>query len=159
MCHMSGTMPIRFPVKFYPILTSHICLYPTGIRTLKIMCRHVKDTGHVSGTMPNRFLVKFYPILTPHTCLYLKGFRSYKKRVSHVSTREGHVSRVWDPAHWIPGKILPNFYVRHILLAHLEPKLEICTYLEQLFYSWAPFLLTLVLGVLRKIRDHFCIPI
>ena len=119
----SGTISIRFPVKFYPILTSHICLYPIGIRTLKIMCRHVKDTCHVSGTMLFGFLVKIYPILTPHTCLYLKGFRSYKKRVSHVSTREGHVSRVWDPAHWIPGKILPHFDVRHIHVAHQESKL------------------------------------
>ena len=27
MCHMSGTMPSGFLVKFYPILTPHTCLY------------------------------------------------------------------------------------------------------------------------------------
>ena len=48
-----------------------------------------------------------------------------------MSTREGHVSRVWDPAHWIPGEILPQFDVRHVLIAHLEPKLKIYIYLEQ----------------------------
>ena len=46
-------------------------------------------------------------------------------------TRDRHVSRVWDHAHWIPGEILPYFDVRHVLVAHLVPKLEICKYLEQ----------------------------
>ena len=50
-----------------------------------------------------------------------------------MSTRDGHVSRVLDHAHWIPGEILPHFYVRHVLVAHLEPKLEICKNLEQVY--------------------------
>ena len=56
-----------------------------------------------------------------------------KLHVNHVSTRDGHMSRDWDHAHWIPGEILPHFYVRHALVAHLEPKLEICKNLEQVY--------------------------
>jgi hypothetical protein len=59
------------------------------------------------------------------------GSEVTKSRVNHVSTRDGHVSRVWDHAHWIPGEILPHFDVRHVLVAHLEPKLEICNIIEQ----------------------------
>ena len=40
-------------------------------------------------------------------------------------TRVGHVSNVWDHAHWIPGKILPQFDPSHLSLAHREAKLEI----------------------------------
>ena len=39
-------------------------------------------------------------------------------------TRVKHVSRVWDHAHWIPGKILPQFDPSHLSLAHREAKLE-----------------------------------
>ena len=105
-CHVSGTMPIKFVVKFYPILTSH--LYLKGSRSCKIMCtlhvcsligskvrnyqkhrtlnhtkkkthvRHIMDMCHVSDTMPIGFPVELFHILTSHTCLYLKGIRSYK---------------------------------------------------------------------------------
>ena len=60
----------------------------------------------------------------------------------HVLTRDGHVSRVWNHAHWIPGEILPHFDVRHVLVAHLEPKLEIFIYLEQCVHC-TPSLYTL----------------
>ena len=50
-----------------------------------------------------------------------------------MATRVGHVSRVWDHVHWIPGEILPQFNVTHVLVAHLEPKLEICKNLEQVY--------------------------
>ena len=46
-------------------------------------------------------------------------------------THEIHVSRVWHHVHQIPGKILPHFYVLHLSVGCLEPKLEICKYLEQ----------------------------
>ena len=39
-------------------------------------------------------------------------------------TRVGHVSRVWDYAQWIPGKILPQFDPSHLSVAHQEAKLE-----------------------------------
>ena len=41
-----------------------------------------------------------------------------------MATRVGHVSRVWDHVHWIPGEILPQFYVRHLSVALLELELE-----------------------------------
>ena len=74
-----------------------------------------------------------------------------------MSTRDGHVSRVWDHAHWIPGKILTHFYVRHVPLTHLEPKLEICTYLEQLLERLCDFISFLSFQLEKK-QDHFCIP-
>ena len=40
-------------------------------------------------------------------------------------TRVGHVSCVWDHAHWIPGKILPQFDPSHLSIAHRKAKLEI----------------------------------
>ena len=46
-------------------------------------------------------------------------------------TRDGHMSRVWDHAHWIPDEILPHFDVRHVLVAHLEQELEIEKNIEQ----------------------------
>ena len=59
------------------------------------------------------------------------GTLYYTKMKNTCQTREKHVSRVWDHVHWIPGKILPHFYVLHLSVGHLEPKLEICKYLEQ----------------------------
>ena len=50
-----------------------------------------------------------------------------------MSTREGHVSRVWDHAHWIPGEILPHFDPSHTSVAHQEAELEIIENLEQEF--------------------------
>ena len=47
-------------------------------------------------------------------------------------TRVGHVSRVWDHAHWIPGKILPQFDPSHLSVAHREAKLEIIINIEQI---------------------------
>ena len=35
------------------------------------------------------------------------------------------MSHVWDHAHWIPGKILPQFDPSHLSVAHREAKLEI----------------------------------
>ena len=60
-----------------------------------------------------------------------KGSGVTKSRVHHVSTRDRHVSHVWDHAHWIPGEILPQFDVRHVLVAHLEQELEISKNIEQ----------------------------
>ena len=37
----------------------------------------------------------------------------------------GHKSHVWDHAHWIPGKILPQFDPSYFSVAHQEAKLEI----------------------------------
>ena len=37
----------------------------------------------------------------------------------------GHVSLVWDHAHWIPGEILPQFDPSHLSVAHRKAKLEI----------------------------------
>ena len=38
-------------------------------------------------------------------------------------THVGHVSLVWDHAHWISGKILPQFDPSHFPVAHLEAEL------------------------------------
>ena len=46
-------------------------------------------------------------------------------------THVGHVSLVWDHAHWISGKILPQFDPSHLSVAHWEAKLEIFINLEQ----------------------------
>ena len=46
-------------------------------------------------------------------------------------THEKHLSCVYDHVHWIPGKILPHFHVRHLSVSHLEPELEIYKKLEQ----------------------------
>ena len=60
----------------------------------------------------------------------LENFQIFRtgtvSRVSngHVSTREIHMSRVWDHVHCIPGEILPHFHVRHLSVALLEPELE-----------------------------------
>ena len=40
-------------------------------------------------------------------------------------THVGHLSCVWDHAHWIPGKILPQFDPSHLSVAYQEAKLEI----------------------------------
>ena len=48
-----------------------------------------------------------------------------------MATRVGHVSRVWDHVHWIPGEILPQFDPSHSHVAHLEAELEIMKNLEQ----------------------------
>ena len=40
----------------------------------------------------------------------------------HV-TRDGHVSRVRDYDHLIPGEILTCLHKRHLSVAHLEPEL------------------------------------
>ena len=40
-------------------------------------------------------------------------------------THVGHVSLVWDHAHWISGKILPQFDPSHLSVAFQEAKLEI----------------------------------
>ena len=53
-----------------------------------------------------------------------------------MSTRDRHVSRVWDHAHWIPGEILPHFDVRHVPVAHLEPKLEILEIFRTLIINY-----------------------
>ena len=46
-------------------------------------------------------------------------------------TRVGHVSLVRDHAHWIPGKILPQFDPSHLSVAHRKAKLEIFINIEQ----------------------------
>ena len=46
-------------------------------------------------------------------------------------THVGHVSHVWDHAHWIPGKILPQFDPSHLSVAHRKAKLEIFINIEQ----------------------------
>ena len=53
-----------------------------------------------------------------------KGSEVIKKRVSHVSTHDGHVPRVQDHAHWIPGEILPHFDPSHLSVAQRDQKLE-----------------------------------
>ena len=134
-CYVSGTMPIRFLVKFYPILTPHTCLYLKGIRSYKITCKSRVDTWrtHVTCLGPSPLNSQWN--VTPFWLLTLvcssKGSEVRKSSVNHVSTRDGHVSHDWDHAHWIPGEILPYFDVRHVLVAHLEPKLEICKNIEQ----------------------------
>ena len=74
-------------------------------------CRHVKDTCHVSGNMS-------WPLALPSS--------SSGSRVSnrHVSTRDGHVSRVWEHVYWIPGKILPQFDPWHSPVPNLEAELQ-----------------------------------
>ena len=39
----------------------------------------------------------------------------------------GHVSRVWDHAHLIPGEILPNFDPSHSPVAHQEAEIVMDT--------------------------------
>ena len=41
------------------------------------------------------------------------------------------MSLVWDHAHWIPGKILPQFEPSHLSVAHRNAKLEIVDEFEQ----------------------------
>ena len=41
------------------------------------------------------------------------------------------MSLVWDHAHWIPGKILPQFDPSHLSVAHRKAKLEIFKNIEQ----------------------------
>ena len=105
---------------------------------------HVKPCQHVSVTCLGPCPLDSWWNCTPFWPLTLvcssKGSGVTKSRVNHVSTRDRHVSRVWDHTHWIPGEILPQFDVRHVLIAHLEPKLKIYKYLEQYFYSGAPWL-------------------
>ena len=48
-----------------------------------------------------------------------------------MSTRDGHVSRVWEHVHEIPSKILPYFDPSHSPIAHQEAELEIIQNLEQ----------------------------
>ena len=55
----------------------------------------------------------------------------HTKMKKTCQTREWHVSRVWDHVHWIPGEILPHFYVRHLHVGHLEPEVENHKNLEQ----------------------------
>ena len=87
------------------------------------MCRHVKDTYQVSGTMSIKFqyFTPIWPLTLPCS--------SFGMRVSngHVSTLDGHVSRVWDHVHWIPGEILPHFDPWHSPVAHLEAELVMDT--------------------------------
>ena len=47
-------------------------------------------------------------------------------------TPVGHVSHVWDYAHWIPGNILPQFDPSHLSVAHQEVQLEIFINIEQI---------------------------
>ena len=49
----------------------------------------------------------------------------YTKMKKTCLTREIHMSRVWNHVHWICGKILSLFDVRHVHLCHLEQELEI----------------------------------
>ena len=38
-------------------------------------------------------------------------------------TRDGHMSHVWDHAHWIPGEILTILHVKHFTVAQASRKL------------------------------------
>ena len=64
---------------------------------------------------------------------YLQIFRTvfYTEMEKMCQTLEWQVSRVWDHVHWIPGEILPLFYVRHLSVGHIEPELEIYKKIEQ----------------------------
>ena len=84
-----------------------------NIEQVQDTCLHVKDTCHVSGTMSIKLLAKFYPIwpltfVCSSSGSKVRIFYKYRTGTGYVSTCEGHVSRVWDHVHWIPGKILPN---------------------------------------------------
>ena len=43
--------------------------------------------------------------------------KHYTKRKNTCQSRDGHVSRVWDHHHWIPGEILTCLHVRHLDIA------------------------------------------
>ena len=75
------------------------------------------------GPCPSDFWWNSTPFWPLTLVCSLKGSEVTKSRVDKWQTRDGHVSRVWDHAHWIPGEILTILHVKHFTVAQSSQKL------------------------------------